>query len=67
MQDEQDPHHELINNIGFGYYNNNVILIHEIPLNYEQPYIYNEILNVVANEPVANVDAPPPQEEKKIW
>jgi len=65
MRDEQDPHHELINNIGFGYYNNNVILIHEIPLNYEQPYIYNEILNVVANEPVANVDAPPPQEEKK--
>ena len=66
MQDEQDQQYEIINNIGVEYYNsiinnnnNNVIVIHDVPLNYEQHYIYNEILNQVEHP------TPPPIEKKK--
>lgn len=65
MQHEQEQHHEIINGIEGEYYNsiinNNdtVIMIHDVPLNYEQHYIYNEILNQV-DEP-----NPPPIEKKK--
>jgi hypothetical protein len=69
MQDEQDQQYEIINNIGVDYYNsiinnnnnnnNNVIVIHDVPLNYEQHYIYNEILNQVEHP------TPPPIEKKK--
>lgn len=67
--DQPDQQYEIINNVGIGiehYYNN--IVNHDIliPINYEQHYIYNDILNQV-NEPNANVDPPLSEKKKRLY
>lgn len=55
-QEQQQPYDIINNNIEYNIQNNddvNIIMIHNIPLNYEQHYIYNQILNQIEppNEP----------------
>lgn len=63
---QQDQHYEIINNLGIGYYNSIINGDNgSVPLNYEQHYIYNDILNHV-DEPIVNVnDGVVNQGEKK--